>query len=171
MKRKDLISAAAAAFIAVAAGVVWFAPWAGQAAPDVTMRTLDGERVALSAFEGEPVLIQFWATTCVTCVAEMPHLKALHAKLADKGFTLLAVAMEYDPPKQVARMVEEKALPYEIALDTDGSVARAFGDVRLTPTSVLIDPRGRIVWQRMGELDFDALAREIRGLMSPAGTG
>lgn len=165
MKRKDLIPALVMVVLLAVAGLVWFAPWPGQAAPAVELRTLDGERIDLASLEGRPALVQFWATSCVTCVAEIPHLKALYQDLAADGLVMVGVAMEYDPPKHVARMVEEKSLPYPIALDRDGRVAQAFGDVQLTPTTVLIDPHGRIAWKRIGELDFDRLNRQIRDML------
>lgn len=167
MQRKDLITAIAAAAIIAVAAFVWLGPWAGKTAPDVTLRGLSGQQMQLSDFRGQPVLLQFWATTCTTCVAEMPHLVELHRELAPEGLALIGVAMAYDPPKQVRRMVQEKNLPYRIALD-DGDIAGAFGDVRLTPTTVLIDPEGRVVWRRMGKLDFEQLEARLRGMLAGA---
>lgn len=167
--RKDMLAGVAATVILIAAALSWVAPWGKPQAPDVALQELDGSQTRLSQFRGRPVVLQFWATTCVTCVAEMPHLIELHEALAPQGLELVGVAMDYDPPRQVRNMVREKGLPYRIALDRDGSIAAAFDDVRLTPTTVLIDPRGRIVWRRMGEIDFQALGERIRGLIRDAG--
>jgi peroxiredoxin len=167
MKRKDLITAVAAVAIVAGAALVWLNPWGGKPAPDVVMRDLSGDSIRLSDFQGQPVLLQFWATTCVTCVAEMPHLVELHRELAPEGLAMIGVAMSYDPPEQVRRMVQEKQLPYRIALD-DGDVAAAFGDVRLTPTTVLIDPQGRIDWRHMGFIDFQQLEARIRDMLAGA---
>jgi len=165
MKRRDLISAAAGLAVIGGAGLAWFGPWGGNRAPDVKLTMLDGRTASMGSFEGKPVLLQFWATTCVTCVKEMPQLKALHRKLAPKGLEMVGVAMSYDPPGQVKNMVREKSLPYPIALDNDGTVAKAFGGVRLTPTTVLINPQGDVVWRRLGELDFAGVADQIRGML------
>ncbi len=168
MQRKDLITAIAAVAVVVAAALAWIGPWGGNPAPDVALRDLDGNEVNLSEFRGQPVLMQFWATTCVTCVAEMPHLVELYRELEPEGLELIGVAMAYDPPAQVRQMTQEKGLPYRIALDQDGVIAAAFGDVRLTPTSVLIDPEGQVAWRRMGEIDFEQLAERIRGMLGEA---
>jgi peroxiredoxin len=171
MSRQGLIPAALAAAVTLTALSIWFVPGDGRAAPDVPLETLAGDTVRLSELEGAPVMLQFWATTCRTCVAEMPHLKALHRELGDDGFELVAVAMPYDPPDQVRRMSQEKQLPYTVALDRDGAITSAFGDVRLTPTTVLINAEGRIAWQRRGELDFDRLEREISRMLTSTETG
>lgn len=170
MPRKEIITGVLALAIVAAVGYLWFAPPAREPAPAVSFEMLGGERLELASLEGQPVLLQFWATTCVTCVAEMPELTRLHQDLADDGLAMLGVAMPYDPPDQVRTMVTEKGLPYRIALDRSGAVTRAFGDVRLTPTSVLIDPQGRVVWQRVGLLDFEALRREIRDMLAAGDT-
>lgn len=170
MKRRDSIAGILAIAVILAVAAVWVAPWQGRTAPEIELTRLDGGRLELASLRGQPVMLQFWATTCVTCVAEMPHLKALHRELAPEGFELIGVAMSYDPPGQVRRMVAEKQLPYTIALDSDGRVANAFGDVRLTPTSVLIAPNGEITWKRLGELDFEALEEQIRGMLAESGS-
>ncbi len=165
MKSKDFITAVAATAIIAAAAFAWIGPWTGKTAPDVALQDLSGQQLQLADFRGQPVLLQFWATTCVTCVAEMPHLAKLYRELAPEGLALIGVAMAYDPPQQVRRMAREKDLPYPIALD-DGAIASAFGDVRLTPTTVLIDPQGRVVWRRMGEIDFEQLEARLRGMLT-----
>lgn len=171
MSRQGLIPATLAIVVTVAALAIWFVPGSGRAAPEVTLETLDGESIALSELEGAPVMLQFWATTCRTCVAEMPHLKQLHKELGSDGFKLVAVAMPYDPPDQVRRMTREKQLPYTVALDRDGTITSTFGDIRLTPTTVLINANGQIVWQRKGKLDFERLETEIRNMMAAKETG
>lgn len=162
MKRKDILAGAIAAVLLGALAFVWFAPGAGaQRAPDVEMVTLDGEELRLSELRGRPVLLTFWATTCPGCLAEMPHLIELHHELAAQGLAIIGVAMSYDPPEQVANLVERRQVPYHIALDSDGEVAKAFGDVRLTPTTFLISPEGRIVRQKIGEMDMHEVRPRI----------
>ncbi len=124
----------------------------------------------LEELRGRPVLVTFWATTCTTCVAEIPHLVDLYNTLAPKGFELIAVAMYYDPPNRVMEMAKRRALPYTVALDVDANASRAFGDVKLTPTSFLIAPDGRIVHQKLGEMDMSKVERMIRDML-PVGRG
>lgn len=163
--RKDMLASFAVVAIVAIATLAWIAPWGKPEAPDVALHELDGPNSRLSDFRGRPVLLQFWATTCITCVAEMPHLVDLHESLGPRGLELVGVAMDYDPTDQVRSMVAEKQLPYRIVLDRDGAIAQAFDDVRLTPTTVLISPDGRVDWRRMGEIDFTALSERIEAMI------
>lgn len=126
-------------------------------APDTTFTLLDGTPVSLEALRGKAVLVNFWATSCPGCVKEMPHMIEAYEQYKHKGFEIVAVAMAYDPPHYVANFVETRALPFMVALDSDGANARAFGNVQLTPTSFLIGRDGSILDQKLGELDFDRL--------------
>lgn len=167
VKRKDLIIGVLALMLLAAAAFVWLMPEQGERAPDVTYTTLDGKELAQADLEGRPTLVTFWATTCVSCVQEIPYLVELYEELNPRGFEIVAVAMEYDPPRQVEALVKARGLEYTIALDGDGSVARAFGDVRLTPTTFLINPRGQIVQRRLGLLDMDQLRSRIIDMLPP----
>ena len=135
-------------------------------APEVTFSTLEGEKIAMRELRGRPVLITFWATTCAVCLKEMPHLVELYEELGNRGFELIGVAMAYDPPNRVLELAAERRLPYPIALDLDGSLAAAFGNVRLTPTSFLVAPDGRIVQHKVGEMDLAGLRRQVETLLS-----
>ncbi len=131
------------------------------AAPAVAVTTLQGERIELSALRGKVVYVNFWATSCATCIKEMPGLIDTYRRLAPHGMELLAVAMSYDPPNYVRNYTREHALPFKVALDPRGETAAAFDHVNLTPTAVLIDKRGRIFKRIVGEPDFAALGALI----------
>jgi peroxiredoxin len=137
----------------LAAGLAYFALRA-PLAPATDFRTLDGRPLSLDALRGKVVLVNFWATSCPGCVKEMPELIETWRAYRPRGFEVVAVAMQYDPPNYVAKFTRDRGLPFAVALDVDGSAARAFGDVQLTPTSVLIGRDGRIIEQKIGELDF-----------------
>jgi peroxiredoxin len=134
--------------------VAWFALTPTVAAPEVKFTTLKGEQLSTSDLRGKVVLVNFWATTCVTCVAEMPKMVETYNKYRTQGFETVAVAMSYDPPNYVLNYVEKTKLPFKVALDPIGQVAKSFGDIRLTPTTFVIDRRGNIVKQYLGEPDF-----------------
>ncbi|MCL4316090.1 MAG: TlpA family protein disulfide reductase [Gammaproteobacteria bacterium] len=134
-------------------------------APELKLTLLDGSPMQLAALQGKPVLVTFWATTCTTCVSEMPHLVELYRELKPKGFEILAVAMPYDPPADVATLVQARQLPYLIALDQDSSATRAFGDVRITPTSFLLSPDGAIVRRTQGRMDMAELRAQILSML------
>lgn len=161
MKSKDLIIAAFAAALLALLGYLWFSPAGLKPAPAIAVTTLDGGQVNIEQYRGKPLLVTFWATTCPGCVAEIPHFSELYRELGPKGFNIVAIAMAYDPPEQVRFMTKQRAMPYTVALDSDGAAARAFGDVKLTPTTFLIDPAGRIVQQKLGEVDTAQLRQKI----------
>lgn len=126
-------------------------------APNIRFTTIAGQQISMEQLRGKIVLVNFWATTCPGCIAEMPGLVETYNRYHDKGFELVAVAMSYDPPSQVANYAEKHALPFPVALDPQGELASAFNDVKLTPTAFVIDKHGRIVRNVVGELDFKAL--------------
>lgn len=161
MKSKDLAIAAFAVALVALLGYLWFSPAGLKPAPSVTVATLDGGQVNIEQYRGKPLLVTFWATTCPGCVKEIPHFAELYKELGPKGFNIVAIAMAYDPPEQVRFMAQQRAIPYTVARDSDGAAARAFGDVKLTPTTFLIDPRGRIVQQKLGEVDIADLRKKI----------
>ena len=133
--------------------------------PPVTIATIDGRRFDSGTLEGRPLLVTFWSTTCVVCLREMPDLEALYRRLSPRGLEILAVAMPWDPPGEVVRLAHARALPYPVALDVTGAVARAFGDVSVTPTHFLVGPGGEIVSRGTGALDFPGLDERLRSML------
>ena len=152
----------------VTLGWLLFAPDVLRTSPDISLLDLDGNELHLADYRGRPLLVTFWATTCTGCVREIPHLIELYRELAPQGLEIIGVAMNYDPPNHVLAMRDARRIPYPIALDIHADAARAFGDVRLTPTTFLIAPDGRIVYWRSGELDLDKLRADIIGLLQQA---
>lgn len=161
MSKNNLISGLLLVIIILAAGWIWLGDSGSRKIPDVTFKTIKGEQITSADLQGSPALITFWATDCPGCIAEMPHLVELYHELADKGLNLVGVAMHYDPPDRVLAMVEAKKLPYPIALDPMGELARNFGNVQLTPTNFLIAPDGSIVLQKIGEMDMKHVRSRI----------
>ena len=126
-------------------------------APGIIFTSLKGEKIATSDLRGRVVLVNFWATDCATCVKEMPDMVRTYNKYHGQGLDFIGVAMKHDPPNYVIRYTEKHALPFTVALDPMGEAAKAFGDVKLTPTTFLIDKRGNIVSRILGEPDFAKL--------------
>lgn len=148
---------AAVAALALA-GLAWTLSGRDAApAPVVAYTLLDGTPKQSDALKGKVVLVNFWATSCTTCVAEMPKIIATHEKFRARGYDTLAVAMSYDPPAYVARFAESRKLPFGVAIDNTGAIAKAWGDIKITPTTFLVDKRGVIVKRFVGEPDFAAL--------------
>lgn len=135
------------------------------AAPSSTFVLLDGSTKTAKDLHGKVTLVNFWATSCVTCVAEMPKLVATWRQFNGRGYETLAVAMQYDPPAYVVNYAQTRQLPFGVAIDNTGAVARAWGDVKLTPTTFLVNRRGEIVRRYVGEPDFAELHRLIEQLL------
>ena len=137
------------------------------AAFDYTL--LDGVARHSAGLRGQVVLVNFWATTCAICVREMPRLVATHRQFSPRGLQTLAVAMRNDPPSLVASYAQSRGLPFGVAIDNTGAIAAAFGGVRGTPTSLLLNRSGGIVWRHEGEPDFDALHARLEALLGAPG--
>lgn len=133
-------------------------------APSVTVKASNGEQINLSK-PLKPVLVNFWATSCPGCIKEMPDLAKMKQALGDR-FELIAVSMDYDPVEQVNKFIQANDYPFNYIMDTDGQIAKAFGDVLLTPTSFLIAPNGKIVYKVIGEVHFQQVTERIKQ-MSP----
>lgn len=134
------------------AALLWLK--APEVVPDVAFTSLKGQKQRLADLQGKVVLVNFWATSCVTCVSEMPKMVETYQKYHTQGYEMIAVAMSYDRPDYVVNFAETRQLPFTVALDTQGDIARRFGDIKLTPTTILIDRQGRIVRRYVGEPDF-----------------
>jgi peroxiredoxin len=132
-------------------------------APAVEMMTIEGERVALADLRGKVVLVNFWATDCAVCLKEMPAMAQLYRELKPRGLDAIFVAMPHDRPDHVLAYARSRKLPFKVALDVQGNVVRAFGDIRATPTTLIVDKRGYIVQKILGEPDFEQLRRFISG--------
>ena len=162
--KKIVYVMAAAALLAVGAGT--YMATAATPAPESTFVLLDGSQKTSADLKGKVTLVNFWATSCTTCVAEMPKIIATYDKYKDQGFDTVAVAMRYDPPAYVVNFAETRKLPFKVAIDNTGAVARAWGEVKLTPTTYLLNKRGEIVKRYVGEPDFAELHRLVEQLLA-----
>ena len=137
------------------------------AAPEVTFIGIDGQKITPDSLRGKVVMVNFWATSCATCVKEMPQMVDTYNKFKGQGLEFVAVAMQYDPPNYVLNYAATRALPFKVALDSGGDIARAYGDVVMTPTTFVIGKDGKILKRYVGEPEFPAL----HGLLKTALAG
>jgi peroxiredoxin len=143
---------ALAAGCASTAGMVAREPTVvGAPASDFTLRDLDGRQVRLSDYTGKVVLLDFWATWCTPCAAELPHLEALYRARRDDGLVVLGVAM--DGPESVAQVTpfaRRYELSFPVLLDEETRVVNLYNPKRVAPMTVLIDRRGLVARVRNG---------------------
>ena len=168
-KPRRILMLTIAAIIIVALGITGYRSLsATTSAPDVTFTSLTGERISLKSLRGKVVMVNFWATSCTTCVKEMPQMVDTYSRFKDQGLDFVAVAMTYDPPNYVLNFVQTRKLPFTVALDPQDQLAKSFGDVRLTPTTFVIDKQGNIIKRYVGEPDFPALHRLLEKNLAAA---
>jgi thiol-disulfide isomerase/thioredoxin len=164
VKKKILLPLIATAVVAL--GMTAYLNTGTSAAPPSTFVLLDGSKKTTENLKGRVTLVNFWATSCTTCVAEMPKIIATHNKYKAQGFDTIAVAMSYDPPSYVVNFAQTRQLPFAVAIDNTGSVAKAWGEVKLTPTTYLVNKQGEIVKRYVGEPDFAEVHRLIESLLA-----
>lgn len=134
-------------------------------APQASYTLLDGSKLEAPQLQGKVKLINFWATSCTTCVAEMPMLMRTHQKYQAQGYETVAVAMQYDPPSYVVNFAKSRGLPFKVALDNDGALAKAWGNIQITPTTFLLDKSDKIIKRYVGAPPEAELHQAIEALL------
>ncbi|THU03652.1 TlpA family protein disulfide reductase [Lampropedia puyangensis] len=165
MNHRTLRFVLAAVGVLAVALTLWFTT-GRQPAPASEFVLIDGSRQRMADLRGQVTLVNFWATSCAPCVAEMPDLANTYNRFKSQGFELMAVAMAYDPPAYVVNFAQSRQLPFKVAIDNTGEIAKAWGDVQLTPTTYVVDKQGTIVKTYVGAPDFDELHGLIERLLA-----
>jgi thiol-disulfide isomerase/thioredoxin len=158
--------ALAGAGVLGAGGISVLAGCGQKLAPASEFVLMDGSKFSTAQLAGKVAFINFWATSCTSCVAEMPKLVETYQKYAPRGYETLAVAMAYDQPAFVLRFAQSRQLPFKVAFDASGAAAKAWGDVKLTPTSFLLNQQSEIVKTYVGMPDFAELHGTIERLLA-----
>jgi len=127
----------------------------GEPPPDFSTTTPDGEPIALSDYRGSVVALNFWATWCVPCRAEMPALQNASETYASGELIIIGVNAG-ESPRQVRAFLDEYGLTFPIALDRNGSIADLYG-VRVFPTTIWIDAEGNVQAEHFGPLTVDQI--------------
>ena len=133
----------------------------GDAAPNFTLKTLDGKQVSLSDYRGKPVMINFWYATCPGCLAETPGIERFYAAelAAGKSFVILAVNSVDDAPT-AQQFVQQYGMTYTPVLDDNQRVATLY-NLNATPTSYFIDRQGIIRFVQVGPIDEATLQQKV----------
>lgn len=131
--------------------------------PDVTATTLEGDTIRLADLRGQPVVLNFWASWCPPCRAEMPEFERVWQTYAERGVVMLGVNTS-DQADKARTFLLEAAVSYPHLVDNNGDIARLFSATSL-PTTVFIDREGRMVSRRVGALNAQTLAQQIEDLL------
>lgn len=137
----------------------------GTGAPDFTLQTLDGDIVSLAGLRGEVVLVNFWATWCPPCRAEMPGFQRVYEAKRDRGFTILGLSTDLGGRGPVDAFLAEHGITYPVAM-ASSRVVRDFGGSNMLPTSYLIDRQGHIRHTVKGFFAEPALAQAVERLLA-----
>jgi len=116
----------------------------GYRAPGFSLRNLQGNRDGLSNYQGQVVIINFWATWCAPCRAEMPSFEALYRRYRSQGLTILAVSLDKGADEKVRQYVRERGFSFPVLMDTDGEAERLYPSVSI-PFTYVVGRSGRIV--------------------------
>jgi len=126
-------------------------------APNLKVSSTTGEAMMIYDKNYKFTIINFWATDCPGCIREMPNLADTYNKYKNQGIQIIAISMFYDPPNQVLNFIKKNNIPFPVVIDADNKIAQQFENIRLTPTSILINQKGQIIDQIVGEIDFNKL--------------
>ncbi|MCR2822406.1 redoxin domain-containing protein [Lederbergia panacisoli] len=141
----------------------------GDIPPDFELMTLAGDKIRLSDFNGKKVILNFWATWCPPCRAEMPHMENFYKKNAEKlnveiiAVNLTAAERGGNGPEKVKKFIEEYGLTFHVPLDETGEVGDKYRIIPI-PTSFLIDTNGIIKQKILGPMDEEMMEKLVKDL-------
>lgn len=133
-------------------------------APDFTLKTADGKAITLSKLKGKVVLINFWATWCGPCRAEIPGFLEVYKKYRTRNFEIIGISLDNSGWKVVNPFVEKYKIDYPIVLGDD-SLVKAYGNFNAIPTTFLVDKKGNVVEEHVGYLSKEDLEKKLKPLL------
>jgi peroxiredoxin len=137
-------------------------------APDFTLTALDGSPFTLSEHRGEVVILNFWATWCIPCLAEMPTLEALQQELGDEGLQIVGISQDTGGADEIRPFADQLGVTYPLLPDPAFNVSARYGGVPVLPTTIVIDREGRITQTEYGALTRKKLLAMLDGLIAPS---
>jgi thiol-disulfide isomerase/thioredoxin len=128
-------------------------PGSGAPGPPLRLKTIAGDELQLDDYQGRTVIVNFWATWCAPCVAEMPSLQRLRDRLGPERVEVVAVNYQENVGR-IKPFVDRLGITFPVVRDHDGSAREAW-KVNVFPASFVIGPDRRIAWMAVGEIDWD----------------
>jgi peroxiredoxin len=142
---------------------------AGEAAPDFTLRDIDGKEVKLSSYKGKVVMVNFWATWCGPCKLEMPHLDKMDRELESKGFEVISISTDdARASSKVKPLIKRGGYGFTVLLDKDTAVVAQYNPAKTLPYNALIGRDGRIhkVYQGYNPGDEVEMLKDVEELLA-----
>ena len=162
MKKNKIISVLLISFVAV----LLFLSLQTTSIKNLDLTTISGEKITSQQLLGKITLINFWATDCPGCINEMPGLIETYNQYKDQGLEVIAVAMYYDPPSRVISFTKNNNLPFPVVLDPNKEIISKFNNVKLTPTSIILDKNGNVINTIIGEINFNDFNKNLVKLLN-----
>ena len=142
-------------FFSISTSALTLKPYNGNIKnPQLELMDLQGKKHSLSDYNGQVVLVQFWATYCTPCRVEMPSMNRLQEKMANKPFKILAVNMA-EEPDEVKAFIRQVKPEFKILIDSDGRVLQKW-KVFAAPSSFIVGPDGEIKYTLYGAVEWDS---------------
>jgi len=136
-------------------------PMVGNYAPDFTLKGMEGKDISLKGYRGKVVLLNFWATWCKPCEAEMPSMEQIYQDYKDEGFKIMAISVDKGNLDKVESFVKERGFTFPVFLDPSHKIEGAYR-IKFMPTTLLIDRKGVIKKVILGGRDWeDILSRSL----------
>jgi peroxiredoxin len=133
-------------------------------AANFSLKTSDGKVIELAKLKGKVVLVNFWATWCPPCRAEIPDFMKVYSEYKSKGLEMIGISVDQDGWEAVTPFLKKNPINYPIVVD-DGSVAKSYGNIEAIPTTIIVDKNGNIVARHVGGMSKAQLERSLKNLL------